>query len=182
MKEVFLADNRAYIVLEHVMGSTLRAFVKEHGKLSEEQATKFAAQMCDILTYLHGQNPPIIHRDFTPDNLLLQNDGSIKLIDFSIAETSSKRTRSETAGKHSYTSPEQFRGEASTQSDIYALGATMYYILIGKDPVPISMSNPCNMDSTISSKLGATIAKATTLQLEDRYESADWLKLDLDSQ
>ncbi len=180
MKEVFLADNRAYLVLEHVTGSTLRDYVKEHGRVSAEQAKKFATQMCDVLTYLHSQTPPIIHRDFTPDNLILQEHGSIKLIDFSIAETPSKRTKSETAGKHSYTSPEQFRGEASTQSDLYALGASLYYVLTGKDPVPISMSNPCAIDSTISPKLGAIVAKATALQLEDRYETADWLKLDLD--
>lgn len=180
MKEVFLADNRAYLVLEHVTGSTLRDYVKERGAVSAAQAKEFATQMCDVLTYLHSQTPPIIHRDFTPDNLLLQENGSIKLIDFSIAETPSKRTKSETAGKHSYTSPEQFRGEASTQSDLYALGSTLYYVLTGRDPVPISMSNPCDIDSKIPAKLGAIVAKATALQLEDRYETADWLKLDLD--
>src|SRR5262249_49093765 len=93
--------------------------------------------------------------------------------------------RQDCAGKHSYTPPDQFRGEACPQSDIYALGATLHFLLTGSDPEPISRSNirsACRGDAMhrpISHDLATIIERATELELEDRYSSATWLKTEL---
>jgi serine/threonine-protein kinase len=82
-------------------------------------------------------------------------------------------------GKHAYTPPEQFREETSVQSDIYALGATMYFLLTGLDPKPLSKSNPASKNPAVSPGLGRIVERATELDLTRRYEEISWLKLDL---
>jgi len=181
MRELFIEDHRVYLVLEHVDGISLRKLVKENGPLPEEQVIRLAQQMCEVSTYLHGLEPPLVHRDFTPDNLILQNDEELKLIDFSIAQQARSKDSQDCAGKHAYTPPEQFRSEACPQSDIYALGATLHFLLTGRDPVAISVSHPKESRPEISGALDTIVAKATALQLEERYESAVWLKMDLEA-
>lgn len=181
MLDMFYEGGRVYIVLEHVEGRTLRQIVSEDGVLVEEQILNLCQQMCSILQYLHEQNPPVVHRDFTPDNIILQPNGKIKLIDFSVAERRRKKT-SDCAGKHAYTPPEQFAGNATIQSDIYALGATLYYLAAGNDPTPISTSLlPEHLFKSMS-KLSHLIQKCTQLDLLDRYESIEWVRNDLSSQ
>lgn len=181
MLDMFYEDGRVYIVLEHVEGRTLRQVVAEDGVLTEEQILNLCKQMCSILQYLHEQNPPVVHRDFTPDNIILQPNGKIKLIDFSVAERRRKKT-SDCAGKHAYTPPEQFAGNATIQSDIYALGATMYFLAVGADPTPISTSLLPNPLSSSMPDLSHVIQKCTQLDLIDRYESIEWVKNDLPSE
>jgi serine/threonine protein kinase len=139
--------------------------------------------MCEILKYLHGLTPPVVHRDFTPDNLILQPSGKLKLIDFSVAQKrKDKSATAGCAGKHAYTPPEQFRGEAEPQSDIYALGATMYFLATGVDPTPISESQLPESAGAIDGArlaLGDVIAHATKLSVAQRYESVEWLLNDL---
>jgi serine/threonine protein kinase len=114
--------------------------------------------MCDILKYLHSQEPPVVHRDFTPDNIILQPDGRLKLIDFSVAQHKKDPNSSDCGGKHSYTPPEQFRGAASPQSDRYALGATLYFLATGIYPVPISTSHLPATDSESTNILNKIIS------------------------
>lgn len=84
--DFFIEDHRGYLVLEHIEGRTLRQIVERGGPLPERLARNSAIQMCDILIYLHGQTPSVVHRDFTPDNLILTKDGKLKLIDFNVAQ------------------------------------------------------------------------------------------------
>lgn len=84
-------------------------------------------------------------------------------------------------GKHSYAPPEQFRGQPCPQSDIYALGATMYFLLTGEDPKPITSSDVAAKRSDISSQLDGIIKRATAFSLEDRYPAVEWLMLDLEA-
>jgi hypothetical protein len=171
--DVFAENHRVYIALEYVKGTSLRARVKEHGPLSEAECIALSLQMCDILIYLHGLTPSMVHRDFTPDNLILDEHGVLKLIDFSVACSSEQRsTNTECVGKHAYTPPEQFRDEASPQSDIYAMGASMYFLLTGHDPIPLSCSDP-------GGGLSAIVKRATELSLDNRYEAVEWLRSDL---
>ncbi len=179
VKDMFYENSRVYLVLEYVDGLTLRQLIEKEGALDESRVRELALQMCEILSYLHSKNPPIVHRDFTPDNLILQSNGILKLIDFSVAQSEKNIKSGECAGKHSYSPPEQFRAEAVPQSDIYALGSTMYYMLMGHDPTPISQSNPSNESKSISSELSRIVSQATNLNLKDRYENVSWLKADL---
>jgi serine/threonine-protein kinase len=177
--DMFFEKGRVYLVLEHVQGQSLRQLVSQNGPLDLDRILTLTEQMCEILRYLQSQTPPIVHRDFTPDNLILQPNGQLKLIDFSVSQLQEKTSATNCAGKHSYTPPEQFRGEACTQSDIYALGATMYFLATGSDPTPISTSElPAQTDAELQ-RLNHIIKTATQLDLTNRYESTVWLAVDL---
>lgn len=176
----FAEERRMYLALEYIEGKSLRQHVKERGVVDESETIRLAKEMSDLLSYIHGLSPPLIHRDFTPDNLVLTADGHLHLIDFSVAFKGKNVKTTEFSGKHAYTPPEQFRGEPCPQSDIYALGATLHFLLTGVDPEPISQSSPQAAGAIVSDALNRIIQKATQLELEDRYESIRWLQLDLD--
>jgi len=120
---------------------------------------------------LHSQNPPIIHRDVTPDNLVLDRTGSIKLIDFGAANEFIATATGTLVGKQSYISPEQFRGKAVPQSDIYALGCTLYYLATGVDPEALSQSTLTSEATAKMTALSALISSCTAMEVEDRLSS-----------
>ena len=189
--DFFAEDRRVYLMLEHVKGQSLRQLVREKGRLPERQVRAITAQLCQVVGYLHNQTPALIHRDLTPDNIIYDGVKDIKLIDFSLAiNAASNRTDSHSdrqsfdlcPGKHAYMPPEQFRQETETQSDIYALGATMYFLLTGQDPKPLTKSSPRAQNPLVSKGLSDIVEQATALDLEDRYESVTWLGLALEGQ
>lgn len=174
-RDLFIEGSRAYLVMERIFGETLRRQVEKDGKLPAEQVIVLARQMCELLEFLHSCDPPIIHRDFTPENLMHTDDGQLKLIDFNVAhrlESSSTRT---VVGKHAYVPPEQFRGRPTAQSDIYALGATMYFLLTGEDPEPITRSD-LSGDISVPLSLSQIVMKATEPIAAERFQSATELK------
>jgi tRNA A-37 threonylcarbamoyl transferase component Bud32 len=175
MLDMFYDGGRVYIVLEQVEGKSLREFVSESGPVDTTRILDLAEQMCEMLIYLHSLEPSVVHRDFTPDNIILQPNGQLKLIDFSVAQRKEKKNSASCAGKHSYTPPEQFAGEACSQSDIYALGATLYYLFTGEDPEPITNSRLSAPHSHNEKRLDDLIKGCTQLDLCNRYESATWV-------
>ncbi len=176
--DYFIEDHRAYLVLEHIDGKSLRNLINQEGRLEEEQVRNLAKQMCEILHYLHSQSPPVVHRDFTPDNLILRKDGTLKLIDFNVAQQSDESSAlSSVVGKPNYLSPEQFRGSPVPQSDIYALGACLQFLLTGEDPVAILSSNPSATRDDISEKLSDIVQKATEPELVNRFSKASEILL-----
>ena len=177
--DFFVEDHRAYLVLGHIDGSSIRNIVERSGSLSEQNTITLANQMCDILAYLHSQTPPVVHRDFTPDNLILNTDGILKLIDFNVAQNTDSTTTGTVVGKPAYLPPEQFRGMPTTQSDIYALGATVYFLLTGADPKPISVSHPNSVNPQVSQDLDNIVATATNLDTAWRYQCIGDLKKQL---
>jgi serine/threonine protein kinase len=170
--DLFIEDHRAYLVLERVTGRNLKQIVETDGPIDEATVIQLAVQMCDILSYLHGQNPPIAHRDFTPDNVMLADDGLIKLIDFSVAQASISNVTGSVVGKPEYIAPEQFRGKPTPLSDIYSLGGTLYFLLTGNHPQAISVSKPV----TASPELANVIARATALDAAARYKTPEEMK------
>ncbi len=179
LEDFFTDEGRVYVVLEYVQGQSLRQKVQQEGPLSEAQVVSLTKSICDVLEYLHGFNPPIVHRDITPENIITLPDDTIKLIDFSLAVKNDGRSTTDSCGKQAFTPPEQFREEVCVQSDIYALGATMYYLLTGVVPKPITSSSPRTKAPHVSPELNAIVERATQLDLNQRYESVHWLKLDL---
>jgi serine/threonine-protein kinase len=158
----------------------LKVLVESKGSLGDGTVAKLGLMMCDVLTYLHEQTPPVVHRDFTPDNLILDQDGSLKLIDFMIAKQSEDSVTATIMGKQSYLSPEQLKGKSSTQSDIYGLGATLYFLLTGLDPEPICSSHPILACDNVSLAIDDIVSKCTDPNLEKRYGSASQVKKDLE--
>lgn len=167
LKDYFIEDKRCYLVLEYIRGQSLRQLVAEKGALEPEQVLKLAKQMAEILAFLHSKQ--IIHRDFTPDNLIMQENGKLKLIDFNVAREWDKDDgkTGTIVGKHAYVPPEQFRGKPCEASDIYALGATLFYLATGTDPEPISQSSIESHD-----KLNGIIKGCTSMSLKTRLANA----------
>lgn len=174
--DYFIEDHRAYLLLEHIDGVTLRELIQRDGALAEVQAHDLALQMCEILETLHESK--IVHRDFTPDNLILSSTGKLKLIDFNVAQQIQSGSTGTVVGKHAYLPPEQFRGKATSQSDLYAFGATLFYLLTGKDPEPISQCNPGDTVE-VSKDISEIVKHATALQANKRYVSAQEIERDL---
>ncbi|MBX9694516.1 MAG: serine/threonine protein kinase [Cyanobacteria bacterium] len=169
--ELFIEDHRAYLVLEKVEGRTLEELVEAEGKQPEKYVISLAMKMCEILDYLHSMEPPIVHRDFTPDNLILEPDGNLKLIDFSVAQRLESNVTGSVVGKPNFIAPEQFRGRPSEQSDIYSMAATLYFLLTGQRPEPISRLIPSRTEESVSNEFDKIIARATHLDCRKRYHS-----------
>lgn len=167
--DVFVEDHRAYLVLERITGKTLKRLVDDLGVLSESSVIAYAKQMCDILHYLHSQQPPVVHRDFTPDNLMLSDDNKICLIDFSVAQQIEINITGSVVGKHLYMAPEQFRGKSTTASDIYSFGATLGFLLTGQEPEAIAVSYPKELNRSVSEKLDRIVSGCTALDETKRW-------------
>ncbi len=168
----FVEEGRHYLLLEYIHGQDLRQYIKQNGPQSEETVLGWAKQIASILEYLHSQDPPIIHRDLTPDNLVLKNDGTVTLIDFGAANEFIGQATGTLVGKQAYMSPEQLRGKAGIQSDLYSFGGSLFYFLTGRDPTPLSVSHPKNILPAVSETLDEIVAKLTAFESEDRYSAA----------
>jgi serine/threonine protein kinase len=166
----FVEDHRAYLVEEYLSGDSLRLSVEKNGPAPLLVTVKLALIMIDILAYLHSRAPRVIHRDFTPDNLIYDRQGDLKLIDFTVAQQGDESDLSTAVGKQCYLPPEQFCGRATTQSDIYAMGATIYFLLTGLDPEPLAQSQLTGKDGEAYDAINFVLARATALELRDRYQ------------
>jgi tRNA A-37 threonylcarbamoyl transferase component Bud32 len=177
--DFFVEDHRGYLVLEHIDGRSLLDIVHADGPLPEPEARRLAVQMCKMQNYLHTLTPPVVHRDFTPDNLILHKDGTLKLVDFNVAQQKESTSTGTVVGKHAYLSPEQFRGRPTPQSDIYSLGASLFFILTGEEPEPINVQHPRRLKPELSEAIDRIVARATAIELNERYPSAAELEKDL---
>jgi serine/threonine protein kinase len=146
VSDFFSVGDRDYLVMDYVPGVDLLEVVREARRkgraLPEAQVLGWMEQLCDALSYLHRQDPPVLHRDVKPANVKLTPEGGIKLVDFGLArplDTGRETTFTGLRGMGSlpYTPLEQY-GEVAdhtdVRSDIYALGATLYHLLTGSEP------------------------------------------------
>jgi serine/threonine-protein kinase len=160
------------MMLEYVNGQDLRQFVKQNGPQKEHVVLEWAITVANILKHLHEQDPPILHRDLTPDNLVLRSDGQIVLIDFGAANEFIGNATGTFVGKQSFIAPEQFRGKACIGSDIYAFGCTLYFMLTGKEPEALSTSAPKEVVESISDDFNEFVVSCTEMEPRDRFASA----------
>jgi tRNA A-37 threonylcarbamoyl transferase component Bud32 len=184
LSDFFVEDHRAYLVLEYIEGKNLKEEVKQGKVFSPAQIKELTLEMCEILSYLHSCKPPVVHRDFTPDNLMLSSEGKVKLIDFNVANQQEETATGTVVGKQAYMPLEQFQGEPCPQSDLYALGATLYFLLTGEEPEALTRSHPASSASfrykdlppgTIAA-LDNLVAKATTGSLEERFRTVEEIR------
>ncbi|MBE3558594.1 MAG: serine/threonine protein kinase [Ktedonobacteraceae bacterium] len=134
-----------YVVMDYIKGRTLEDILKQvpGGRLSLAQVADIGLALCDVLTCLHTQQPPIIFRDVKPANIMLTPWNHLYLIDFGIARRYQEGQRKDTIplGSPGYAAPEQYgRAQSSPQSDIYGLGATLQTLLTGQEPQEIRLS------------------------------------------
>lgn len=171
-------DDNFLIVMDYIEGNTLEHILKEQGAQKQEDVVDWAIQLCDVLDYLHNCKPPIIYRDMKPSNIMLKSDGQVVLIDFGTAREFKKANVADTTclGTQGFAAPEQFGGMGQTdaRTDIYCLGATMYYLVTGHNPSepPYEMYPIRKWNQNLSSGLESIILKCTQKNPDDRYQSA----------
>ncbi len=173
VRDNFVENDRNYLVLDFISGTNLRQLVAWKGPLAEETVLNLARQMTEILVYLHSQDPPVVHRDFTPDNLVLRDDGELILIDFGAANLFIGTATGTLVGKQCYMAPEQIKGKASPASDVYSMGGTLHFLCTAKDPEALSTSHPAAISPKVSKRLDELIAALTALSSADRPVALD---------
>lgn len=185
--DIVACQNFVAIVMDYVEGETLETIVKEYGEQSVDRVVDWAKQICDVLSYLHSLNPPHIYRDMKPSNVILQPNGSIKIVDFSIIRTYDLMKDRDTCflGTRGYAAPEQFggRGQSDARTDIYGLGMTMYHLLTGIDPkkADFVVKPICQVNSSLPKGVEYIVEKCTQIDPAKRYQSCTELLNDLNS-
>jgi tRNA A-37 threonylcarbamoyl transferase component Bud32 len=171
----FKEKEKTYLVLDYIPGENLRQIISQKEPASQKQVLDWAKQLAEIMVYLHSLNPPLIHRDISPDNIVLGANEKLILIDFGAANEFLEQATGTLIGKQAYIPPEQFKGRATTTSDIYAFGATLYFLITGQDPLPFSRSHPMQIKDNISPELDLLISDCTVLDPTERIQSAQQL-------
>jgi len=171
VRDCFSEAGRNYLLLDYVNGSDLNQVVKQNGAQSEADVLEWAIHIANALKYLHERDQPIIHRDLTPDNIVLRNDRDIVIVDFGAANEYIGNATGTFVGKQAYIAPEQLRGKATIHSDIYAFGCTLFFLLTGTDPEALSTSNPRAINPSVSEGLAELVESCTQMEARDRYQS-----------
>ncbi len=185
----FIIPNQGqYLVMDFVEGQDLGEMLR-NGPLPEARVLPWIIQVCDALSYLHDQNPPVIHRDVKPGNIKITPQGKAMLVDFGISKvydpnlSTTVGARAVTPG---YSPPEQYgKGVTDVRSDLYALGATLYHLLTGQLP-PDSVDilthvappppTAFDLNANISDRISSAVAKAMALDREARWANAQEFK------
>ena len=192
--DVGVEDDIHYIVMEYIKGKTLKDIIKEKGKLGPEETINYAMQIAEAIGHAHKNH--IVHRDIKPHNIMVTDDGRIKVTDFGIARAATSATMTNTSsviGSVHYFSPEQARGKFTDEkSDIYSLGIVMYEMITGKVPFegesPISVAlkhveeeitPPSEIDHSIPKNIEYIIMKAAKRDQAGRYKNTEELLEDL---
>lgn len=185
-----------YIVMEYVAGKTLREMLREGRKIQPERSLEITGGVLEALDYSHRAG--IVHRDIKPGNVMLNQYGVVKVMDFGIAravaDTSATMTQTAAViGTAQYLSPEQARGETvDARSDLYSTGCMLYELLTGRPPFvgesPVSVAYqhvrenpvpPSSYDPDIPPEVDAVVLKALAKSREERYQSAGEMRADI---
>jgi serine/threonine protein kinase len=166
----FTDEGRHYLTMDFVRGEDVEQLLERHGPLPEVQVLTWADQICDVLAHLHSRG--LIYRDMKPSNVMIENDGAVKLIDFGITKLFKPTERGTQIGTPGYAPPEQYQGLATPASDIYALGATLHHMLTGRDPtehMPFSFPSAKTLVPSLSQRTSDVLDRALQKVPGDRF-------------
>ena len=187
-------DDIYYIVMEHVKGKTLKQYIQQYAPVEQYNAVEIMNQLTSAISHAHENG--IIHRDIKPQNILVDDYGTVKVTDFGIAMALSSTTITQTnslLGSVHYLSPEQARGSLATKkSDVYALGIVMFELLTGRLPfsgesaVSIALKHlqsqtpsPKRWNPTLPQSMENVVLKAMAKDPLHRYASVDEMQADV---
>lgn len=174
---------KQYLVMDFIAGDNVEDLVEKRGPLNEREALRIFFQVLDAVQYLHSQKPPIIHRDIKPSNIKVQPDGTAVLVDFGIAKRylpGKETVGAAAAVTPGYSPPEQYgQGITDARSDLYALGATLYFALTGQVPPEAidrvtqgeTLVPPTRLNPNLSPHIERAILKAMSIRPIDRFAS-----------
>jgi len=174
----FTEGARHFLVMEYIEGMTLDEYLEHNNApFPERRVLGWARQLCDVLDYLHSQQPPIIFRDMKPGNIMLMRNGRVKLIDFGIARFFRHASSQDTQllGTPGFAPPEQY-GKAQTdeRSDIYSLAMTLFQLMtFTLSEKGFGLHDVQSVNPEISLPVARALEKATALSPEDRFQSVD---------
>lgn len=189
--DYFMVDDRYYLVMEHIEGLDANKYIKLLGeKLPEKKAIRIGMIVCDVLHYLHTHRPPVIYRDLKPSNIMIGPGDRVVLVDFGIARfLTANLTDITTIGTMGFVPPEVYEESIEPASDIYSLGATLFYFLTGVSPQtkPILIFDftknpmPREYNPEISVEMEQIICKCVSYNARNRYQAAYQLKKELEA-
>jgi serine/threonine-protein kinase len=182
----FSEGGRQYLVMDFIEGETVADLLdREYGKpLAVDTVLEWAVQLCNVLEYLHNQDPPVIFRDLKPSNVMLTSAGMVKLIDFGIARIFKPGKATDTAyfGTAGYCPREQYgRGQTDARSDVYALGALLHHLLTGVDPMdqPFHFEDVQRLNNKVPIHVADAVMKALSDDPAGRWQSISEMKAKL---
>jgi len=181
--DIFYKNGNLYMVQDYIEGETLKEYIKEKGTAKTEKICQITSDLCDIIGYLHNQNPAILYRDIKPSNIMITPNEKVVLIDFGISKVYKSDTEQDTvcAGSNGYAAPEQYgSGKCCKQTDIYGIGMLLYFMLKGKSPLTgVEPLLDENYDHNIDGYFRIVIQKCVKIDIKDRYSSVEALKKDI---
>lgn len=173
-REDFFSGGRYYyLVMDWVEGKDLRRVLEERGDpgLPLDEVCAYLRQVADALDHLHAHDPPIVHQDVKPANIILTPEGRVVLVDFGIS--SDRSSDGQTAGTRGYIAPEVAAGGRPTPAaDVYALGATAYALLTGAPPRPGERPRLPRLGRRTERRILGAIRRAMSMSPANRYETA----------
>jgi len=179
--DVIETRDSVFIIFTYINGISLNKKLSETGSFDDRTVITWGIALCDVLFYLHNLKPmPIIYRDLKPSNIMLTQDGSIRLIDFGIAREYKQGNNEDTVfiGTKGYAAPEQYGlGQSGPYTDIYSLGVTLRQLLTGESPLTASSFEP--LYGKVNKELASIIDRCTEKEVEKRYSNVRDLKEDL---
>jgi Serine/threonine protein kinase len=181
--DIFYREDNLYIVEDYIEGETLQDYINKNSFIDSKEISQITLSICDIIEYLHSCNPPIIYRDLKPSNIMITPKGKVVLIDFGISRVYKQGGDKDTIymGSKGYAAPEQYgRGQTCTQTDIYGIGAVMYFMTMRK--APTALLEPLkdkSYSSEVNIELKKIIQKAVQIDIESRYSSVNEMKEEL---
>ena len=194
--EDFVDDGHFYVIQQRIFGKTLEEIFQENRPLAEDEVVGWAIQCCRLLHSIHNYKDHPVHRDISPDNLMLTPMGDIMFIDFGTLREFQRIAKGTAGlGKFGYTPPEQWKGRPVPQSDIFALGATIYFLLTGFLPHSDELKNGKSpqlsdyeptyppirtKNQKVSRELERILLHALDLDISKRYLAAEQMMIDLD--
>jgi serine/threonine-protein kinase len=202
--DYFTEDDSCYLVMDYVEGITLAERLgtglepAERVPFPLREAIDYAGQLCDVLTYLHSQQPPVVFGDLKPSNVILTPDGRAVMVDFGIARASASRSETppwrqglggygpanassdtQPLGTAGYAAPEQYEQgwRADPRSDIFALGVLLYEMVTGHapPPFPFGFQPVREINPALPERLEALIERALRFYAEERFQTAGQL-------